>query len=292
MSERIHDITHLHFESPCDEPHTDSNSSGATASIEETFGAYPTPVYVMVTSAFVLGFVIGPLLWAPMSEVFGRRNLFLLTYVLFTAFNGGVIASQNIWTLIILRFFAGTAGSSPLTNAGGTVSDVFDAKERGLGMAIFASAPFLGPAIGPIVSWFVPSFEDSHIWTPPIILVCYPVEHQISADIQVGGFLGESGGWRWVAALIAIFTAVLTVFGFLIIPETYSPVLLRQRAQRLSQATGKVYRSKHEKEKKVEIKQLFKTALQRPWVLLFREPIVFLLSLYLAIVYATLYVSS
>lgn len=70
----------------------------------------------MITSGFVLGFVVGPLLWAPMSEVFGRRNLFIGTYVLFTIFNGAVVASQNIWTLIILRFLAGTAGSSPLTN--------------------------------------------------------------------------------------------------------------------------------------------------------------------------------
>lgn len=106
----------------------------------------------MVTSGFVLGFVIGPLLWAPMSEVYGRRNLFIFTYILFTIFNGAVVASQNVWTLIILRFLAGTAGSSPLTNAGGTVSDVFSAKQRGLGMAVFAAAPFLGPAVGPIVS--------------------------------------------------------------------------------------------------------------------------------------------
>lgn len=71
----------------------------------------------MLTEAgFVLGFVVGPLLWAPMSEVFGRRLLFIGTYILFTIFNGGAIASQNIWTLIILRFLAGTAGSSPLTN--------------------------------------------------------------------------------------------------------------------------------------------------------------------------------
>jgi MFS family permease len=126
--------------------------SGATGSIRQSFGPYPTPVYVMVTSGFVLGFVVGPLLWAPMSEVYGRRKLFIGTYILFTVFDGGVIASQNIWTLIILRFFAGTAGSSPLTNAGGTVSDLFDARQRGLGMAIFASAPFLGPAIGPVVS--------------------------------------------------------------------------------------------------------------------------------------------
>lgn len=107
----------------------------------------------------------------------------------------------------------------------------------------------------------------------------------------MGGFLGESGGWRWVAALIAIFTGILTVIGALFIPETYASVLLRDRANTLSKATGHVYRSKFEKDKKVEIGQLFKTALGRPWVLLFKEPIVFLLSLYLAIVYATLYVS-
>ena len=105
----------------------------------------------MVTSGFVLGFVVGPLIWAPMSEVLGRRLIFVGPYILFTAFNGGVVASQNVWTLIVLRFLAGTAGSSPLTNAGGTVSDVFNAGERGLGMAVFASAPFLGPALGPIV---------------------------------------------------------------------------------------------------------------------------------------------
>jgi len=96
-----------------------------------------------------------------MSEVLGRRKLFIGTYILFTIFNGGVIASQNIWTLIILRFLAGTAGSSPLTNAGGTVSDLLDAGERGLGMAIFAAAPFLGPAVGPIVSPLKMAFNES-----------------------------------------------------------------------------------------------------------------------------------
>jgi len=232
-----------------------STLSAATNSIEGTFGVYKQQVYVMVTSGFVLGFVVGPLLWAPMSEVFGRRNLFLFTYFFFTVFNGVVVASQNVWTLIILRFFAGTFGSSPLTNAGGTVADVFNAQQRGLGMAIFASAPFLGPAVGPII----------------------------------GGFVGETVGWRWVAALIALFSALLTVVGFFAIPETYAPVLLKRRAEALSKATGKEYRSVHEKSGRVSIGSLFKTALSRPWVLLFREPIVFLLSLYLAIVYGTLY---
>lgn len=42
------------------------------------------------------------------------------------------------------------------------------------------------------------------------------------------------------------------------IPETYAPVLLRNRANTLSKVTGKVYRSKFEEENKVELGQLFK----------------------------------
>jgi MFS family permease len=60
--------------------------------------------------------VPGPLIWAPFSEVLGRRIVFIITYVALTAFNAGAAGSQNIWTVIILRFFAGSFGSSPLTN--------------------------------------------------------------------------------------------------------------------------------------------------------------------------------
>ena len=91
------------------------------------------------------------------------------------------------------------------------------------------------------------------------------------------GFLGAFSGFVWI-------------IGSLTVPETYAPVLLRRRAERLSKLTGKVYRSKLDIDQgKTTIKQAFKTALSRPWILLFREPIVFLLSLYIAIVYGTLY---
>ena len=84
------------------------------------------------------------MLWAPLSEMLGRQILFAITYCALTAFNCGAAGSQNIWTLIILRFFAGSFGSSPLTNAGGVIADMFPAKERGIAMSLFAAAPFLG----------------------------------------------------------------------------------------------------------------------------------------------------
>lgn len=196
------------------------------------------------------------MLWAPLSELFGRQLLFTTTYCALTAFNAGTAGAQNSWTLIILRFFAGAFGSSPLTNAGGVIADMFSAKQRGIAMSIFAAAPFLGPVLGPII----------------------------------GGFLGMGAGWRWVMGFLAAFSGAVWIMGTVLIPETYAPVLLRRRAERLSKITGKVYISKLDIDQgKPSLKEAFKIALSRPWILLFREPIVFLLSLYMAIIYGTLY---
>jgi multidrug resistance protein len=233
-------------------------SSAYSAAIPQVISEFhcSTEVATLGTSLFVLGYATGPLLWAPMSEFYGRQVLFFGTYGVHTAFNAGAVGSQNIWTLAILRFFAGTFGSSLLTNAGGVIADMFPANQRGLGMSVFAAAPFLGPTIGPIV----------------------------------GGFVGETVGWRWVEGVMAIFTGVLWIAGALYIPETYPPVLLQKRAAALSKQTGKKYISILEKRRgKRTPAQAFKTALARPWALLFTEPIVLLISIYMAIIYGTLY---
>ncbi|KAK6067698.1 major facilitator superfamily transporter [Seiridium cupressi] len=76
----------------------------------------------------------------------------------------------------------------------------------------------------------------------------------------------------------------------IIIPETFAPVLLLRRAERLSQAKGCVYVSKLEKDhQKKTFLASIKVALVRPWVLLCYEPIVLLLTVYMAILYGTLY---
>jgi MFS family permease len=89
-----------------------------------------------------------------------------------TAFNAACAGARNPETLIICRFLAGAFGSSPLTNAGGVIADMFPASQQGQAMAIFAAAPFLGPALGPII----------------------------------GGFLGTGAGWRWIMGFLAAFS--------------------------------------------------------------------------------------
>jgi multidrug resistance protein len=203
-------------------------------------------------SLFVLGFALGPLVWAPLSETIGRQYVFFSTFALFTAFLAGCAGVNNIGSLLVLRFFAGSFGSSPFTNAGGVISDIFSAQERGLAITIFSLAPCLGPALGPMV----------------------------------GGFLGENEGWRWVQGLLAIFAGVMWILASFVVPETYAPVLLRRRAEELSKQTGMVYLSKFDAERgPISAKQMVSTVLIRPWILLFTEPIVLLLSIYIAIIY-------
>jgi multidrug resistance protein len=229
--------------------------SGGIGKILGEFGS-SQEVATLGISLFVLGFAIGPLLWAPMSELYGRQILFIGTYAVLTIFNAGAAGANNMAALIAMRLVAGLFGSSPLTNAGGVIVDMFDANERGLATSLFAAAPFLGPAIGPVV----------------------------------GGFVGETIGWRWIEGIMAVFTGTLAIIGGLTVPETYAPVLLRKRATALSIQTGKIYISVLDKNRSpVSARQSFATALTRPWILLFREPIVLLISIYMAIIYGTLY---
>ncbi|KAF2131402.1 MFS general substrate transporter [Dothidotthia symphoricarpi CBS 119687] len=229
--------------------------SGGITQIMAEFNVSQTIVTLGV-SLFVLGFALGPLLWAPFSELYGRQLVFAGTYIAFTAFNAGVAGAPNIVALLVLRFLAAAFGSSPLTNAGGVIADLFSANERGLAMSIFSAAPFMGPVLGPII----------------------------------GGFLGMTEGWRWVSGLMAIWSGVMAIVCICLVPETYPPVLLRARANTLSKMSGKVYRSRTDiLQGKVSLKDAYATGLKRPWVLLFCEPIVLLLSLYHAIIYGILY---
>ncbi|EUC26707.1 hypothetical protein COCCADRAFT_42284 [Bipolaris zeicola 26-R-13] len=213
-------------------------------------------VATLGVSMFVLGFALGPLLWAPFSEMYGRQVVFVSTFLAFVAFTAGAAGSQNIWTLIVHRFLASAFGSSSLTNAGGVIADMFAPKQRGLAMAVFTAAPTLGPVIGPIA----------------------------------GGFLGMKEGWRWIEGFLAILSGVLFILSIVVVPETYAPTLLRKRARTLSRTTGKVYLSKIAINRgKRSLIGALRMGLRRPWVLLLREPIVLLLSLYMAVIYGTLF---
>lgn len=227
-------------------------ASGYVGSIKQVMDSFDVgnEVATLGLSLFVLGFAWGPLFWAPLSEFVGRQLPFVVSFGGVAVLLAGCTVSQNIESLLILRFLAGAFGSSPLTNAGGVVSDMFSPEYRGLALSLFAAAPFMGPVLGPVI----------------------------------GGFLGMSAGWRWVEGLSAAFVGLMWFLMTCLVPETYAPVLLRRRAERLSHVTGKVYRTELDMEDGdggLSLKRMFGTSLLRPWVLLFREPIVLSLSVYM-----------
>lgn len=233
-----------------------SYSGGIRATMRDLNISYN--VAILGISLYVMGFALGPLLFASMGEMFGRRIVFLVTLSLYAIFQVQGALGRNLATLLSCRLLTGIFGSSPLTNAGGAVSDIWSFRERGMASAIYATVPFLGPVIGPIVGGFV--VENPHL------------------------------GWHFNFWLMFIFSAITLLAGYLFTPETYAPVLLRRRAKKLSEASkGVSYISVHDVNRSGSFSQVVRTNLSRPFIFLVTEPIVLLLAIYVSIVYGTLY---
>ena len=216
-------------------------------STNQTIGA-------MVVSIYILGYALGPLFIAPMSEVYGRLITYHVNNVLFVIWTIGCALSPNIGALLAFRVLAGISGSCPITIGGGSIADLFIQEERGGAMALFALGPLLGPVIGPVA----------------------------------GGYLSEAEGWRWVFWVIAIAGGVACAFSITFMRETYEPVLLQRRVNRLKKETGNEnLRSKLDPG--IPVREYFLRALVRPTKMLLFSPIVLSLSIYMAVVYGYLY---
>ncbi|KAG8929741.1 hypothetical protein FRC02_005130 [Tulasnella sp. 418] len=128
---------------------------------------------VLTISLFVAGYCIGPLLWGPLSEQYGRKPVLLIGFFVYTLFQMGNALAQNKETVLVMRFLGGTFAASPLTTSGGIIADIWDADIRGKALAFFTLAPFAGPAIGPIVG----GVSSCHISAIPG-LTCILLVHQ------------------------------------------------------------------------------------------------------------------
>ncbi|TID18816.1 major facilitator superfamily domain-containing protein [Venturia nashicola] len=207
-----------------------------------------------VVSVYVLGFAFGPLIIAPLSEMFGRLPLYHASAFFFVIFNIACAVSSSLNQLIIFRFFAGSFGAAPLALGGGTIADVASKEQRATAMAIWVLGPTVGPVIGPIV----------------------------------GGFISHYLGWRWNFYILGIAAGCALVGGLFLMKETYAPTILKQKTARLQKETGNMaLRSKLDMG--LTPGQLFRYSIVRPTKMLAFSPIVLSLSLYVAIVYSYLY---
>ena len=96
-------------------------------------------------------FGTGPLLWAPLSEIYGRRVAILVPFFIGAIFTFAAGAATNIQTLMIARFFSGFFGAAPVTNGGGVLADLFAPEQRGGAMAGYSLVTIGGPLLAPLV---------------------------------------------------------------------------------------------------------------------------------------------
>ena len=218
------------------------------------FGSRDSLLASFVVSVYLLGFVLGPLIVAPASEVWGRTVVYHVGNCLFFIFCIACAVATDIPMFCVFRLIQGVAGAVPLTNGGATIADIIPAESRGAALAIWALGPLIGPIIGPVI----------------------------------GGFLSQAKGWRWTFWLLTIISGTLTLGSFILIRETYAPVLLDRKTKRLRKETGNAaLRSKLDTG--LAPRDYFWRAIIRPSKLLTRSPIVILLSLNMSIAFAYLY---
>ncbi|KAJ6538832.1 major facilitator superfamily domain-containing protein [Mycena vulgaris] len=159
---------------------------------------------ILMISLFVLGLGIGPLITGPFSEVYGRAIIYRISYILLVLLSLPVVFAPNLAVALVFRFFLGTAGASFLSVAGGSIADMFSGPTVGNPMAVYTISPFLGPVFGPLI----------------------------------GGFINQNLNWRWTYRILLIWTFGELLAIFLLVPESYAPVLLKRKAHKLRKDTG------------------------------------------------------
>jgi hypothetical protein len=165
--------------------------------------------------------------------------------------------APNIGAQLTFCFPAGFFGSTPLTCAGGSISDLWNPMGRVFTFSVFANAAFTGSVLGPVMNDFIAqSYAVSWCWT------------EWTTPIMSGLVLG----------LVVLFQ-----------PETYPPILLKWKAGHLLAVTGdKQYVGYVEIHGDSFLKRLG-TALYRPFLPTTPEPVIILLALYLTVIYIVLF---
>ncbi|KAK1983970.1 major facilitator superfamily transporter [Colletotrichum cereale] len=228
-----------------------SMPSGALDAISENFGVSNRVHLILLNSLFMCGYVLGPLLFGPLSEYIGRRPVLIGTYLGYFVFMLACSGAPNYPALLVFRLLSGINAAAPMTVIGGLYADVLDNPAvRGNAMAVYVSVTTVGPLIGPIVS----GFSSPVSWRWPF----------------------------WIAGIMAACGLPLV----LTLPETYAPVLHNKPAKRQSKSNNSLRERQQQFElKPFEVRKIF----LRPMKLLFTEPILLFTSAYLTLAYAVFY---
>ncbi|KAI8954808.1 major facilitator superfamily domain-containing protein [Xylaria longipes] len=157
-------------------------------------------------SVYFLGLAFGPFPIAAISEMNGRRNIWIASNVWFILWNTLCPVGYSKGLMITGRFLAALGASVGNTLVGPVMTDMFHDKDRGKSLAVAGLLPYLAPALGPIL----------------------------------GGLVSQLIDWPWLFYIVSIIDAVVLALGFFVLQETYTPSLLRRKAATLGQLDQEV----------------------------------------------------
>jgi DHA1 family multidrug resistance protein-like MFS transporter len=229
--------------------------SAAIKEVDDEFH-FSEEVGTLGVTLYVLGFASGPTLWAPLSELSGRRWPLLCGVFGYSLFTVASATSKDAQTLMLTRFFAGLFAASPLAIVPACFADLYDNTYRGIAIAIFAMAVFVGPFASPFT----------------------------------GGFITMSSlGWRWTMYISAIMGFL--AFGLLVVflKETYAPAILVRKAAVLRRQTRNWGIHAKQEEVEIDTHELITNNFSRPLRMLVTEPIVLLVTIYMSFIYGLMY---
>lgn len=232
--------------------------TSSTLGVMEEFGINET-IASLPLSLYVLAYGIGPLIFAPMSEIpaIGRSPVYLVTFLIFTIVSIPAGFVNNLAGLLVLRFLQGFFGSPCLANGAATMQDIYSMLNFPYALIAWVSAAYCGPALGPLIS----------------------------------GFAVTELGWRWSLYEIAIAALPTLVMMFALLPETSTPNLLLRRAQRLRALTGdaRIMAQSEIDQKNMKVSSLIVDAMIKPLEITIKDPAIAFVNLYTALVYGIYY---
>lgn len=176
-------------------------------------------------SSFTLisaGYAVGPVLWAPISEMYGRRWGMLPGVFALGLFSIGTATSTNAASIFITRLFGGICASAPVIIAPAALGDFYGPQARGIVMALVSVVITGGPTIGPIIGAALTS-DSSLGWR------CKSLQHD-NADYRL---IESHPGTEYIEAIVSFASFTISWF---FLPETYAPVLASKKSKAPAQA--------------------------------------------------------
>lgn len=153
--------------------------------ISASLGATIEDIAWIITAYAIANVIIIPMTGF-LASLFGRRNYYVGSIILFTASSFFCGNAHTLWELVAFRFLQGIGGGALLSTSQAILFDAFTLEERPLAAGIFSLGIVLGPTIGPTLGgWIIENYQ----W-PWIFYVNVPIG--ITAAFLAFNYVGES----------------------------------------------------------------------------------------------------